>query len=65
MVLQAGVMTAMESYQEISGVPMVSSSEYLNGLLRHDIGYRHIIEIDLYDTQFTNKPREQLRAAYV
>jgi beta-glucosidase-like glycosyl hydrolase len=38
-------MTAMESYQEISGVPMVSSSEYLNGLLRHDIGY---IYIDVY-----------------
>lgn len=40
--VQAGVMTAMESYQEISGVPMVSSAEYLNGLLRHDIGYKTI-----------------------
>lgn len=32
--IDAGVLTAMESYQEVGGVPMVSSSEYLNNLLR-------------------------------
>ena len=27
--MKAGILTAMESYNEISGVPMVSSREYL------------------------------------
>ena len=35
--IDAGVLTAMESYQEIGGVPMVSSSEYLKNLLRFEL----------------------------
>lgn len=32
--IDAGVLSAMESYQEVGGIPMVSSSKYLQKLLR-------------------------------
>jgi beta-glucosidase len=35
--IDAGVMSAMESYQEVGGIPMASSSEYLKTLLRSPV----------------------------
>lgn len=38
--IDSGVLTAMESYQEVGGVPMVSSREYLHTLLRKQMKFR-------------------------
>jgi beta-glucosidase len=37
--VNAGVMSAMEGYQDIGGVPVVSSNEYLDRLLRLKMGF--------------------------
>ena len=37
--VDAGVLSAMESYNDLGGVPMVSSYEYLNKLLRLEMGF--------------------------
>lgn len=42
----AGVRTFMESYQEISGVPMVSSRQYLKDLLRYELAYEGFLVTD-------------------
>lgn len=37
--VDAGVMSAMESYNSLGGVPMVSSTEYLTNLLRYEMNF--------------------------
>ncbi len=39
--IDAGVMTGMESYQEVGGVPMVSSKDYLTTLLRKQMKFNN------------------------
>jgi beta-glucosidase len=41
-----GVMTAMESYNDVGGVPMISSSEYLRDMLRQDMGFEGLLVTD-------------------
>ena len=38
--------SAMESYQEVGGVPMASSKEYLKSLLRHKMGFEGMMVTD-------------------
>lgn len=44
--VDAGVMTAMESYQEVGGVPMVSSQDYLNTLIRKEMNFTGFMVTD-------------------
>lgn len=44
--VDAGVLTAMESYNEVGGVPMASSSEYLRHLLRGAMGFTGMLVTD-------------------
>jgi beta-glucosidase len=44
--VDAGVMTAMESYQEVGGVPMVSSNDYLNTLIRKEMNFTGFMVTD-------------------
>ncbi len=44
--VDAGVLTAMESYNEVGGVPMVSSKEYLQTLVRQEMGFTGFIVTD-------------------
>ncbi|TFJ88175.1 hypothetical protein NSK_000527 [Nannochloropsis salina CCMP1776] len=44
--VKAGIRTAMESYQEISGVPMASSREYLKNLLRYELDFKGLLVTD-------------------
>lgn len=44
--IDAGVMSAMESYQEVGGIPMASSKEYLKSLLRHKMGFEGMMVTD-------------------
>lgn len=44
--VEAGVMTAMESYQEVGGIPMASSFAYLTKLLRHDMQFKGVLVTD-------------------
>ena len=44
--IDAGVMTAMESYQEVGGEPMVSSEAYLKTLLRKEMGFEGMLVTD-------------------
>lgn len=39
-------MTAMESYNDVGGVPMVSSTEYLRDMLRLDMGFDGLLVTD-------------------
>ena len=43
-----GVLSAMESYNEVGGVPMVSSSDYLKKLLRAKMGFKGMLVTGLY-----------------
>lgn len=44
--INAGVLTAMESYQEVGGVPMVSSNDYLTTLLRKEMNFTGFMVTD-------------------
>lgn len=44
--IDAGVATAMESYIDINGEPVVSSSRYLRKLLRDDMGFNGMLVTD-------------------
>lgn len=44
--VDAGVLTAMESYQEVGGVPMVSSQDYLTTLLRKEMNFTGFLVTD-------------------
>ena len=44
--VDAGVLTAMESYQEVGGIPMISSREYLTNLLRKEMGFGGLLVSD-------------------
>lgn len=44
--IDAGVLTAMESYQEVGGVPMVSSKDYLTTLLRKEMNFTGFMVTD-------------------
>ncbi|KAF4323714.1 hypothetical protein BBO99_00000862 [Phytophthora kernoviae] len=44
--IDAGVMTAMENYISINGVPVVASSKILNDLLRSDLGFDGLVVSD-------------------
>jgi beta-glucosidase len=44
--VDAGVLTAMESYQEVGGVPMISSRDYLKKLLRVEMNFTGFIVTD-------------------
>ena len=49
--IDAGVMTAMESYSELGGVPLISNSEYLNDLLRDDMGFDGLLVSDFQEIE--------------
>ncbi|CAH0522659.1 unnamed protein product [Peronospora belbahrii] len=44
--IKAGVMTAMESYISINGVPVVANTKILRDLVRHDMSYQGLIVTD-------------------
>jgi beta-glucosidase len=44
--VDTGVMTGMESYQEVGGEPMVSSRTYLTDLLRKEMGFEGMLVTD-------------------
>lgn len=44
--IDAGVMTAMEAYHEVGGIPMVSSYAYLSKLLRYDMKFEGLLVTD-------------------
>jgi beta-glucosidase len=49
--IDAGVMTAMESYQEVGGVPMSSSHEYLTKLLRDEMNFMGVLVTDYQEIE--------------
>lgn len=49
--VDAGVLTAMESYQEVGGVPMASSSEYLKKLLRLELNFTGLLVTDYHEIE--------------
>ena len=49
--VDAGVMTAMESYQEVGGVPMVSSRDYLKKLLRVEMNFTGFMVTDYMEIE--------------
>eukprot|EP00602_Paraphysomonas_sp_CaronLab_P009302 CAMPEP_0185036734 /NCGR_PEP_ID=MMETSP1103-20130426/30106_1 /TAXON_ID=36769 /ORGANISM="Paraphysomonas bandaiensis, Strain Caron Lab Isolate" /LENGTH=881 /DNA_ID=CAMNT_0027574385 /DNA_START=71 /DNA_END=2716 /DNA_ORIENTATION=+ len=44
--VDAGVLTAMESYNDFGGVPMVSSYDYLTKLIRYDMNFTGMLVTD-------------------
>lgn len=54
--IDAGVLTAMESYQEVGGVPMVSSSKYLRTLLRSswNMNFQGMMVTDYHEIENLN-----------
>eukprot|EP01031_Cornospumella_fuschlensis_P036244 gene36244-43967_t len=44
--VDAGVLTAMESYNEVGGIPMVSSPDYLNTLIRKEMQFSGFMVTD-------------------
>ncbi|CAM9789197.1 unnamed protein product [Discosporangium mesarthrocarpum] len=44
--VEAGVLSAMESYNELDGVPLASSRRYLVDLLRGELGFRGMLVTD-------------------
>lgn len=44
--IEAGVMSAMENYISINGVPVVANSKILNDLLRNDLGFDGMVVSD-------------------
>lgn len=49
--VNAGVMSAMESYNEVGGVPLVSHYEYLQNLLRGDLGFKGLLVTDYQEIE--------------
>jgi len=49
--IDAGVMTAMESYQEIGGIPMIKSKEYLKELLRKELKFDGVLVSDYQEIE--------------
>lgn len=49
--IDAGVMTAMESYQEVGGVPMASSHEYLTKLIRDEMNFNGVLVTDYQEIE--------------
>lgn len=49
--VQAGVLTAMESYNEINGIPLASSQEYLVDLLRNTLGFEGMLVTDYQEIE--------------
>lgn len=49
--VDAGVLTAMESYQEVGGVPMVSSRDYLKKLLRVEMNFTGFMVTDYMEIE--------------
>ncbi|CAM9285896.1 unnamed protein product, partial [Ectocarpus fasciculatus] len=49
--VDAGVLTAMESYQEVGGVPMVSSRDYLKKLLRVEMNFTGFMVTDYQEIE--------------
>lgn len=52
--VETGVLSAMESYQEVGGVPMVSSSDYLKRLLRLELGFEGMLVTDYKEIENLN-----------
>lgn len=44
--VDAGVMSAMEAYNEVGGEPMIGSSRYLKDMLRGDLGFEGVLLSD-------------------
>ena len=44
--IDAGVLTAMEAYHEVGGIPMVASYDYLSKLLRYDMDFKGLLVTD-------------------
>jgi beta-glucosidase len=63
--VQAGVTTAMESYNELNNIPMVSSSQYLKDLLRETLNFTGMLVTDwreienLHDWHRTAESQEE------
>eukprot|EP01040_Poterioochromonas_malhamensis_P001562 gene1562-1654_t len=49
--VDAGVLTAMESYQEVGGVPMVSSNDYLTTLIRKQMNFTGFMVTDYQEIE--------------
>eukprot|EP01032_Pedospumella_encystans_P011602 gene11602-13481_t len=49
--IDTGVMTAMESYQEVGGDPMVSSESYLKTLLRKEMKFQGMMVTDYMEIE--------------
>jgi beta-glucosidase len=49
--VDAGVLTGMESYQEVSGIPMISSERYLKTMLRGELGFKHLMVSDFEEIE--------------
>jgi len=45
-VVDAGVMTVMESYSEVDGVPMAMNGEYVKTALREEMGFQGVVVTD-------------------
>eukprot|EP01032_Pedospumella_encystans_P023303 gene23303-26378_t len=53
--IDTGVMTAMESYQEVGGDPMVSSESYLKTLLRKEMKFQGMMVTDYMEIENLHK----------
>jgi beta-glucosidase len=53
-VLDGGVRSVMASYNDVDGVPMHSSGEYLTGLLRERWGFDGVVVADYFGVAFLN-----------
>jgi beta-glucosidase len=49
--IDTGVMTGMESYQEVGGEPMVSSHDYLKNLLRKEMKFEGMLVTDYMEIE--------------
>lgn len=49
--IDAGVLSAMESYQEVGGIPMASSFDYLTKLLRVSMGFKGMLVTDYQEIE--------------
>jgi beta-glucosidase len=68
--VEAGVLTAMESYNEVGGVPMVSSTEYLTTLIRKEMSFSGLLVTDYAEIEnlynwhkVASSPREAVKLA--
>ena len=53
-VLDGGVRSVMASYNDVDGVPMHSSAEYLTGVLREQWGFDGVVVADYFGVAFLN-----------